>query len=1775
MVRMADRTETTATDFNAIRISIASPEQILGWSHGEVTKPETINYRTLRPEKDGLFCERLFGPTKDWECFCGKYKRIRYRGVVCDRCGVEVTRAKVRRERMGHIRLAAPVAHIWFSKTNPSRLGLLLDLSPRNLERVLYFAQHIVFAVDEDARREAIEAEQLRYELEVERRRNNANDERQELNRILLSLTGGREPETSNPAVEFAPEGGEPIAELMEIQRQIDAVNNQLATDEAELSAQLKVTLDELNDLQKMRLLAESRFRDLKDKYPGVFEAGMGAEAILAILRTVNLEALRDQLINDMQSTSGQRRQKAIKRLRVVEAFRQSGNRSDGSHGEGTRVEDMILTVMPVLPPELRPMVQLDGGRFATSDLNDLYRRVINRNNRLKRLMTLGAPEIIIRNEKRMLQEAVDALIDNGRRGRPIQGSHNHKLKSLSDLLRGKQGRFRQNLLGKRVDYSGRSVIVVGPELKMNECGLPRRMALELFKPFVMHRLVLLGIAPNIKNAKRMVERARGEVWDILEDVIKNRPVLLNRAPTLHRLGIQAFMPVLIDGHAIQIHPLVCSAFNADFDGDQMAVHVPLSRMAVLEAQEVMLSTHNMLSPASGDPLVAPTLDMVMGCYYLTDTDTPENRPDVKGAWRKFADISESRDAYDAGEIDLRAPIYVRRIRGGDNSGGYYQTTLGRLEFNEILPEKFVFDENLPEAVRIQNKLIDRGALNALTSSLYRLLTNDETAEVLDSIKNLGFRYATYSGITIAINDIQVSPQKAMVMAETEERVDQYKTEYEVGLISEDERHSKIVDAWNQASFETADLVGSDLTNYGGIGIMALSGTKGNISQINQMAGMRGLVRRAGSTDVIELPVKSNFREGLTALEYFLSTHGARKGLTDTALNTASSGYLTRRLIDVAQEVIIQGEDCGTLDGWAPQRPAPHSNITLEYRVSGRLAAATLAHPETGEILVNRNEVITPAKARQLVSAGITEILVRSPLTCETQRGVCRMCYGDLAATDQPVLEGQAVGIIAAQSIGEPGTQLTMRVFHTGGVRRRNSDLDEAVLARARELQAVPVEIREQLAQFRRSMPSTGKIWEDKEELSLNVSSDRQTMATRMAEALGYLEQTNEARNQRGQINWIRDDLSRLGEVRSLSQARELVSQIQRDVNILNSSLNSQLVSVGQRRDQRRDTMNRLRQMANELPDQVDLILEDVRQTPLGELQAAVTRLRDDATLVIPELQKVIGEIRKMIEDIPGADARLQGRLLLVIERILEDLHRSSASTELQEAVNRVEQDDSTDEDRFRVAFELNRILGSSNRHSNDLQREADVIRQDVEAQNLDITGGLPQVEEIFEARVPKNAAILSDIDGEVELESDEEHNVLRVVFREEVREEYPLPEGARITVGDGDLVEAGDVLAEVPQVEQFSLPEGVELLVDDGEEVTEGMVLASLPEGSSEESSLVPTATVSGRVELTGGELRVISEGVAVQATVSGRVELGDSFITVIWDDVETREHVIPASAYLMVRDGDKITAGDPLTSGPLNPHDILRIRGKEALQSYIVDQVQAVYQSQGVTIHDKHIEIILRQMLRRVQVTEPGDTELIPGEVADKFSFQDQVAKVLAEGGEPATAEQVLLGVTRASLRTDSFLSAASFQETTRVLTEAAVKGQQDYLLGLKENVIIGRLIPAQVEIPGMEELLRPQPALDMSAIAPGSWLRGPTVEEEDTSPILDLEDGFDRLAQAARTYAKDGEEEDLEEDLFDDDEEEEGAATTEAATTEAATTEAATPVIGLADDVEVPQE
>jgi len=1499
MVRMQDRTETPqATNFNAIRISVASPEQIVNWSHGEVTKPETINYRTLRPEKDGLFCERLFGPTKDWECFCGKYKRIRYRGVVCDRCGVEVTRAKVRRERMGHIRLAAPVAHIWFAKTTPSRLGTLLDLSPRNLERVLYFAQHIITAVDDGARQQFVEEEQAKFDLDLDKLQ---RENREKLTPLQLRLE----------EMEKSPIGPEMAADVAALHAEMGAMLSELDAAERQLREQLEDTLTELEDLRTLKLLSDSRYRQLKERYGDLFQAGMGAEAILEILRTRDLEAIRDTLVKEMRSTSGQRRKKAIKRLRVVESFRRSGN----------RIEDIILTVLPVLPPELRPMVQLDGGRFATSDLNDLYRRVINRNNRLKRLMDLSAPEIIIRNEKRMLQESVDALIDNGRRGRPISGSHNHKLKSLSDLLRGKQGRFRQNLLGKRVDYSGRSVIVVGPELKMHQCGLPKRMALELFKPFVMHRLVMLGLSPNIKSAKRMVERARPEVWDILENVIRDRPVLLNRAPTLHRLGIQAFMPVLIEGHAIQLHPLVCSAFNADFDGDQMAVHVPLSKMAVHEAKTAMLSTHNMLSPASGDPLVSPTLDMVMGCYYLT-----EIQPGAPGEGQRFGGAGEACSAYADGLVDLRALISVRNVPGCQ---GWVQTSVGRLLFNEVLPE----------SIGYKNDVFDSRKIRELTAELHQASGNAKTAEALDALKALGFRYATASGTTVSINDIQISGIKAQVLNESSRLIASYAGDYDFGLMDDDERYAAVVNVWTDASEiiqrvievltrgsevgkkqfievllklhhrnpdsvaeiekellaiagqllgeladqrepsetllretvkagklseETAreiageiavrgrlssNLIGvavdelsadsralakrllarlleglevrSERSDYGGIGVMTRSGAKGNITQIKQMAGMRGLMTRPTrdlSRQTIELPVRSSFREGLSSLEYFISSHGARKGLTDTALNTANSGYMTRRLVDIAQEVIILEEDCGSYNAYlVSPRPDDSRPATFQERIKGRMAAAPVIDPNTGEILVDRNQVINDDIAKQITDAEIPEVPVRSPLTCDSRRGVCQMCYGYLPASGQLVEMGQAAGIVAAQSIGEPGTQLTMRTFHTGGV----------------------------------------------------------------------------------------------------------------------------------------------------------------------------------------------------------------------------------ASVEA-------------------------------------------------------ITTGLPRVEELFEARIPKNAAVLSEIDGQAFIDQDDEDRTrIRIVNRDEYRDEYALPGGMQILVEDGDEVEAGMLLAGA--LPNFGFQE----------------------DADEEPEPMQPP----------------------IQANVGGRVELSPDTISILWEDEEAREYLegrdFPTGAYVLVADDAQVQAGAPLIAGPLNPHDILNIQGTEALQRYLVNEVQKVYRAQGVGIHDKHIELILRQMLRRVQVDSIGDTDFIPGQMVDRFEFQEKNGKVLAEGGEPATGKPLLLGVTRSSLLTDSFLAAASFQETTRVLTQAAISGSYDQLMGLKENVIIGRLIPAQiasaafVEEPEPELLLEMPDLSDVGELVAAGWLEAGAEGGFGVGPGASAPSGY---------YEEESEDFDDEDDEDEDDDEEE---------------------------------
>lgn len=1149
-------------NFDSIQIGLASPEKIREWSHGEVKKPETINYRTLKPERDGLFCERIFGPQKDWECHCGKYKRVRYKGIICDKCGVEVTRAKVRRERMGHIELAAPVSHIWYFRGIPSRMGLLLDISPRSLEKVLYFASFVVIDPGESS-------------------------------------------------------------------------------------------------LSYMQLLTDKEYREAVDKFgEGAFKAGMGAEAVKALLENIKLEELSAQLKQEVRVASGQKRVRAVKRLEVVEAFRKSGNAPSW----------MILDVVPVIPPEIRPMVQLDGGRFATSDLNDLYRRVINRNNRLKRLLELGAPDIIVRNEKRMLQEAVDALIDNGRRGRPVTGPGNRPLKSLSDMLRGKQGRFRQNLLGKRVDYSGRSVIVVGPELEMHQCGLPKEMAIELFKPFVMKRLVQENYAHNIKSAKRMVERLRPEVWDVLDDVIKEHPVLLNRAPTLHRLGIQAFEPVLVEGRALKIHPLVCTAYNADFDGDQMAVHVPLSVEAQAEARFLMLAANNILKPQDGKPVVSPTQDMVIGIYYMTGM-----RPGVKGEGKVFASPDEAVLAYELGLVDIQAAIRVRFSQQGEGRqpSKIVETTAGRIIFNSVLPQDlgFVPRETPEDQLDLEiNRVVGRKELGQIVDRCYRVHGASDTARVMDHIKQMGFTYATRGAVTISVSDIIIPQEKAELLHEAEEEVKRIEKSYRRGMISWDERYDGVVDTWTRTTQAVTKALEKTMDPYNPLTMMTNSGARGSMNQVRQLAGMRGLMGNP-SGRIIELPVRANLREGLSVLEFFISTHGTRKGLADTALRTADSGYLTRRLVNVAQDMIVREHDCFKERGekvvgtWVTAVKNGNEVIEpLEQRIIGRIAVDDVVHPQTGDTIVPGGEMITHAQADAILGAGIDKVLIRSVLTCRSENGVCANCYGANLANGKKVHIGEAVGVIAAQSIGEPGTQLTMRTFHTGGV--------------------------------------------------------------------------------------------------------------------------------------------------------------------AGD----------------------------------------------------------------------------------------------------------------------DITQGLPRVEELFEGRKPKGLAVITEISGKVSVSMNKKKREVTVTNEDGESKVYPIPYGSRIKVADEQVIEAGD-----------------------------------------------------------------------------------------------------------------------ELTEGSINPHDILKIKGVKGVQHYLLKEVQTVYRLQGVSIADKHIEVIIRQMLRKVRVEDAGDTDLLPSGLVDIFQFEQENARVIMEGGQPAVAKRVLLGITKATMATESFLSAAAFQETTRALTDAAIKGKVDPLVGLNENVIIGKLIPA----------------------------------------------------------------------------------------------------------------
>jgi DNA-directed RNA polymerase subunit beta' len=1312
--------------FDAIRIKLAAPQKIRDWSHGEVKKPETINYRTFKPERDGLFCARIFGPTKDYECACGKYKRMKFAGVVCDKCGVEVTRARVRRERMGHIELASPVSHVWFFKGLPSRIGQLLDMSLRELEKILYFEEYVVLDT-------------------------------------------------------------------------------------------------KIQGVKKKDLMSVDKARKLQEEHgPDALKVGMGAEAIREMLRDLDLDSLaRDLRAQMLGETSVQKGKKIVKRLKVIEAFLKSGNQPDW----------MILEVVPVIPPELRPLVPLDGGRFATSDLNDLYRRVINRNNRLKRLIDLKAPEIIIRNEKRMLQEAVDALFDNGRRGRVITGPNNRPLKSLSDTLKGKQGRFRQNLLGKRVDYSGRSVIVVGPYLKLHQCGLPKKMALELFKPFILRKLEERGIASSIKAAKKYVEKERPEVWDILEEVIKEHPVLLNRAPTLHRLGIQAFEPLLVEGKAIEIHPLVCTAFNADFDGDQMAVHIPLSMEAQLEAQVLMLSSNNILSPANGAPLAVPTQDMVLGIYYLTKERLSTPAEPVRGEGRLFADAEEVRIAYDNEDVDLQARIRLRW------KGEIIATTVGRALFNEVVPEP----------LRFVNQELKKKEVTSLVGRCYNQLGNEVTVQFLDELKDLGFRYATLSGLSIGIDDMHVPTAKGRHIAEARRLVNEVDQQYQDGVITSGERYNKIVDIWAHTTEQIAEEMFRELEGgvaggeFNPIYMMAESGARGSRQQIRQLAGMRGLMAKP-SGEIIETPIMSNFREGLTVLEYFTSTHGARKGLADTALKTADSGYLTRRLVDVSQDVIVSEYDCGTVKYIDATPLVEGGDIiqSLRDRIVGRVAAEDVRDPLSGEIIVQSNNEITEDIAQKIEDAGIERVRMRSALVCETKRGICVMCYGRNLGSGRLAELGEAVGIIAAQSIGEPGTQLTMRTFHIGGTASR---VVEASKHEAKNAGVVKYH-----------------------NLRTVQNRDGDLVAT----------------NRNGEVA-VADERGR---------ERERYP-----------------VVYGARLKVKTDQRVKPRTVLVEWDPFTNPILTEF--TGKVEYQDIVENIT-----VREEFDEVTGLARKVIIEDP--EGRLQPGVVITTPGDEATPHRYALP----------------------VGANINVPDG------------ADVFAADIIAKiprettkTKDITGGLPRVAELFEARKPKEQAVITEIDGRVEM----------------------------------------------------------------------------------------------------GGFVK------------------GMRKIVIRADNGETKEYLIPRGKHISVHEGDRVKAGEALMDGSPNPHDYLAVLGDRELQRYLVNEVQEVYRLQGVTINDKHIEIIVRQMLRRVRIEEVGDTEFVVGELVDKFAFQEENERVLAQGKRPATAKPVLLGITKASLSTDSFISAASFQETTRVLTEAAISGKTDDLRGLKENVIVGRLIPA----------------------------------------------------------------------------------------------------------------
>jgi DNA-directed RNA polymerase subunit beta' len=1338
--------------FDAIRVRLASPEKIRSWSYGEVKKPETINYRTFKPERDGLFCAKIFGPVKDWECNCGKYKRMKHKGVVCEKCGVEVILSKVRRERLGHIELASPVAHIWYFKGLPSRIGHILDISLKDLERVIYFENYIVLDPGD-------------------------------------------------------------------------------------------------SDLKEGQLLTEDEFREVELEFADTLKASIGAEGILELLKQIDLDGLATTLKEDILTTKSiMNKRKYSKRLKIIEAFRKSGNRP----------EWMILQVVPVIPPELRPLVPLDGGRFATSDLNDLYRRVINRNNRLKRLQELKAPQIIIRNEKRMLQEAVSALFDNGRRGRTLRGTNKRPLKSLSDMLKGKQGRFRQNLLGKRVDYSGRSVIVVGPELKFHQCGLPKKMALELFKPFIFNRLEQKGYAATIKTAKKMVEQERSEVWEVLEEVIQDHPILLNRAPTLHRLGIQAFQPILVEGKAIQIHPLVCTAFNADFDGDQMAVHVPLSMEAKIESKLLMMSSNNVLSPSNGRPIAVPSQDMVLGCYYMT-----KPRGKMKGEGKVLSGPKEVISAYDAGELDLQAKILVRI------DGELVQTTTGRVMIGNILPQGMPFS--------LANRLLDKKSLSDLISKVFLSMGSEKTVVVLDEIKKLGFKYATEAGLTISIDQMRIPEAKAKLVGETNDEVLKVYNQYRDGLITNGERYNKVIDIWAHVTEKVSEEMfrelededesssaGEDANDFNSIFIMADSGARGSAQQLRQLAGMRGLMAKP-SGEIIETPITANFREGLSVIQYFISTHGARKGLADTALKTANSGYLTRRLVDVAQDIIINEDDCGTMKGALVSSLVEAGEIIqpLNERILGRTALEDVIDPFTNDVLVAANDIIDEKKVEEIDNAGIESVLLRSCLTCESKSGVCVKCYGRNMATLEWVEVGEPVGVIAAQSIGEPGTQLTMRTFHIGGTASR------------------------------------------------------------------VVEQTTLSAKRTGTVKY---------------QGLRTIK-----------SLNGEII-----------VMNR----------NGHLIIQDEN-----------------------------GREKERYAVVYGAKLKANdGQEVQKNQTLVEwDPYTNSILTEVEGT----------------IAFG-------------------------------DVVEGLTMQEDFDEITGLSTKVIISHRD---------EKKQPRVSVKDEKGEtlrRYILPAGAHINVHEGDKVNAGDVIVKIPRESAKT------------KDITGGLPRVAELFEARKPHEQATIAEISGKIKFGGfvkGMRKVIVES----------------------ESGEECDYLIPRGKHINVHEGDEVIAGEALMDGASNPHDILKVLGEKELQNYLVNEVQEVYRLQGVAINDKHIEVIVRQMLRHLIIEDPGDTDFLLGEQVTKKVFNEKNQGVIKDKKKPAKGSAVLLGITKSSLSTESFISAASFQETTRVLTEVSVSGKRDNLIGLKENVIMGRLIPAgtgcraysgiRIEEPEIEEV-EPQP-------------------------------------------------------------------------------------------------